>query len=390
MFYFLYFQQLVVLATETTVAAITLGKRPTQILIFTLKFLINFSFNFFVISESTRRTFESPAPTSRTAATATIAAPSDNNDDDTELTMANRNLPKRRVQAIAVATPQATPIVVERRTKKSSITVTVDDNAANSTRSREVGSPVVSRKRVFDASAAATAAAAAPVNNRPAPITKRSRAHAEPIDQYQAHLQQQKQQQKQQQQQQQQLAGNLRLKLHNSTHIDTVCAIMLEAAQNQARKSGNRPWITQFHNEVTDEFELLHAKVDTHIALGRRVRQMHSDIDSARLGAVEAARERATIDEQLRAETNECDARRAAVDRKTQLSSWLRQMQAVKTQAAGATRDRLTHVVVPNEALDLVRTTRNTRLLAARLRAARAVGEQSDAAIASLTRNSSK
>lgn len=304
--------------------------------------------------------------------------------------MANRNLPKRRVQAIAVATPQATPIVVERRTKKSSITVTVDDNAANSTRSREVGSPVVSRKRVFDASAAAAAAA---INHRPAPITKRSRPHAEPIsaDQYQVHLQQQqKQQQKQQQQQQQQLAGNLRLKLHNSTHIDTVCAIMLEAAQNQARKSGNRPWITQFHNEVTDEFELLHAKVDTHIALGRRVRQMHSDIDSARLGAVEAARERATIDEQLRAETNECDARRAAVDRKTQLSSWLRQMQAVKTQAAGATRDRLTHVVVPNEALDLVRTTRNTRLLAARLRAARAVGEQSDAAIASLTRASSK
>jgi hypothetical protein len=282
--------------------------------------------------------------------------------------MASRPLPSRRVQHASV-TPQVTPLVAQRRTKKSSSSslaaTAADDNVANNARSIavEVSSPSVSRKRVFDASAAAATA-----ERLPRPVVKRSRAPPEPV--FAAPVID---------------APLSRIRLPQ-THIDAVCAIVQDAAIHQAKASGNRPWIAQFHNEVTDEFDALRAKVETQSALARRVRQMKADIDGARVGAVQAAHERTAVDALLRAETAECELRRAAVDRKAQLSNWLRQLQVLKEQARGASRDQLTHQVVPNEALDMVRATRHARLLAARLRAARAVGELSDAAIAALTK----
>jgi hypothetical protein len=365
-FLFFVFQQRVVLATETNVAATMHGKRGA-FLLSNSTIVPTFSSFIFVNSEATRRPFESPAIGATAATTATIANTAAGDDDDVELTMANRPLPSRRVAHVS-STPQVTPLVTQRRTKKSSLTVAADDNAANNARSLEVPSPTVSRKRVFDSSAAA-AAAAERTAQRPAPVVKRSRAQPEPVFAVPV------------------LDVSLNRGRLLNTQVDTMCAIVLDAAVNQAKRSGNRPWIAQFHTEVTDEFDALRAKVETQSALARRVRQMKADIDSARVGSIEAAHERAAVDAQLRAETADCELRRAAVDRKAQLSNWLRQLQTLKEQARGAPRDQLTHQIVPNEALDMVRAARHARLLAARLRDARAVGAQSDAAIAALSRN---
>ncbi len=166
--------------------------------------------------------------------------------------------------------------------------------------------------------------------------------------------------------QQQQLYGS---GARAASQLDAAQQIVRDAVLHQMKVSGAKPWLTQMQADVDDEFDRLSAQLDNTAALGRRLAQLQQEIARERVHTVDAKREQASLDAKLRAANADLAQRRAVVERRAQLGAWLRQLQQLREQAAGASRVSVAHVEAPGGRL---RSARLARLATATQRAAAA------------------
>jgi hypothetical protein len=302
-------------------------------------------------SETTRRPFETPADAKAKAAAAVES-------DDREVSVMRRQSPRKLSRAPITLTPQVTPL--DRRSAR--VPDSVDGDS----------SPSVPRKRTLPYQAPFIAP---PTSLAPSAKRMRQRAAEQgPSSRWVQDLPPVP------------VPQGSRYSSKVATQLDAAIDVAREAVADQIKRSGDKHWLAQFQQEIDDEFEQLRAQLDQTTAVTRRLQQLQQEISRERVSTVEATREQASVEAKLNDAKAELEQRRAVVERKVQLTAWLRQLQALREQAVNAPPADLAHTVAPNAAFDAINTARSARLAAAQRRATRVATLVPAAPIATPTR----